>query len=184
MSYIKRVLFFLVLGVLTLGASIFMIDRTLKGKDGVGGLAQSIEAYKLRAANPTMSGQKIEKLAAKKAEDYGSSPLAVVEALNSVQKQQAANTAATNATAVSGNGQTAAVAQEQPVTVVKETVAVVHAPQAVDPSAYDKIMSLHVSDEIRKKILDNYNRTGILPEIVTHEIRVPAATTESDPAAL
>lgn len=54
MSHFKKIVFFLFLGVLTLGASVFALELAFKEQGGIGSLSSSLEAIRLRSAHPTM----------------------------------------------------------------------------------------------------------------------------------
>ena len=65
MSHFKKIIFFLFLGVLTIGASIFALDLAFKEQGGIGSLSSSLEAIRLRSAHPTMKPEAIAREAEK-----------------------------------------------------------------------------------------------------------------------
>ncbi len=51
----------------------------------------------------------------------------------------------------------------------REAVAIVNDPSIHDFNDIDRIMAMNVPDELRAKILKNYQETGVLPEILVRE---------------
>ncbi len=65
----------------------------------------------------------------------------------------------------------------------REVVAVMRDSAVEDLSAVDRINAMNIPENIRERILDNYYKTGSLPEIVVKETRKPskAAGDSDDP---
>lgn len=64
----------------------------------------------------------------------------------------------------------------------REAVAVIHDPSVHDFNDIDRIMAMNIPEDLRAKILKNYQETGVLPEILVREKsqRKPSSELESD----
>ena len=62
----------------------------------------------------------------------------------------------------------------------REVIGVVHDAAVEDMNAVDRINAMNIPDDLRERILANYYKTGILPEIVVKESRKPAAHATGD----
>lgn len=65
MRHFKKIIFFIFMVVLSLGASIFALDFATRGQAGVSRLSHAIELIKLRTKHPTMSAENLEREATK-----------------------------------------------------------------------------------------------------------------------
>lgn len=64
----------------------------------------------------------------------------------------------------------------------REAVAVIHDPSVHDFNDIDRIMAMNIPEDLRAKILKNYQETGVLPEILVREKsqRKPSSELETD----
>ena len=62
----------------------------------------------------------------------------------------------------------------------REVIAVVHDAAVEDMNAVDRINAMNIPDDLRERILANYYKTGVLPEIVVKESRKPTAHATGD----
>ena len=58
----SKIAMFLALGVLTIGLSVFALDRVFEKQGGLGSLSSSLEAIRLRSLHPTMKPEVREPL--------------------------------------------------------------------------------------------------------------------------
>ncbi len=86
----SKIAMFLALGVLTIGLSVFALDRVFEKQGGLGSLSSSLEAIRLRSLHPTMKPEVIAREAAK----ANKGPLGLVSTLS---KGKLDATAAANA---------------------------------------------------------------------------------------
>ncbi len=208
MSHFKKIVFFLFLGLLTIGASVFALDHMFKDQGGIGSLSSSLEAIRLRSANPTMKPDVIAREAAKAnqgplglAKTLSSGNLGAgapmpehADALDDMDTPQKRNEkdiyvrVAENREAIlkaqmapdgSNGAQVKGAVEEispnsQQVALTKtgdgrEVIGIVGDGSFGEFNAVERINALHISDDLKKKILANYYETGALPEVLVKE---------------
>ena len=96
---LSKIAVFLALGVLTVGLSVFAVDRLLKDQGGLGSISSSIEAIRLRSMYPTMKPEVIAREAAK----ANKGPLGLAATLSKGQLDQATASNAAMADAFDGD---------------------------------------------------------------------------------
>lgn len=194
MKMLKKLLTFIIFICLGLAASLTMVKSQLGGNSGMDSLVQNLEAYKLKMKYPTLSGEQITKLSQQApggltglmkslkshkplvdpTESRESSPPPPAELVR-VESAQELNQTKPNGVKVSGtdaeaivNGTDSTAVRLGDSTDGKEVYAQMKN-QFGNQAAIERIMKLNVSNEIKNKILANYEATGALPEFLTRE---------------
>lgn len=216
MSHFKKIVFFLFLGCMTIGASLFALDHMFKEQGGIGSLSSSMEAIRLRSANPTMRPEIIAQEAAKANQGAlglaktlssgslgGNAPMPegadaldesgtpakrnekdiyvrVAENREAILKAQMAPDGSNGAQVKGAVEDISSGAHQVALTRTadgREVIGVVGDGGYGEFNAVDRINALHISDDLKKKILANYYETGTLPEVLVKEkIRKEAST--------
>jgi hypothetical protein len=147
-------------------------------------LAAQLAVYKLKKTNPVATQQELSRAFEQAPKGTEGLLLFLSEQLNQSTHQKKQKDATDLYLDSLDDGTSHKPAPPQPPTPV--VIATPHSsePKAfisdgthiVDPSAEDKLKALMVSEAIKKEILDNYHRTGILPSLVDDKVeeRKPA----------
>lgn len=177
----SKILMFVLLGAIGVAGSLYVMNHVLKNHAGVANIAGLLETIRLRTAHPTMSPEKIAEEAAKANPD----PVALLQTLaagkvgvaavaNSGRAPATGETEKASATTASATGREI---QLKDAADGREVIGIVPAGGPKDFNAIDRINALNIPDDLKNKILKNYEATGVLPEIVMREKRKPAAVT-------
>jgi hypothetical protein len=205
----KKVLFFFAAMFLALGSTWLTLDQMFAKQGGIGHLSSAIEAIRLRSANPTMHPDAIEKEAAKANQGAlgllktlkngatnglgaptsgtgsGTAPVSrqpdayvrVADDRNAILNAPDNVKTTAELHELSAGGQNISV---QGTADGRDVVAVVHDPTAQDFNAIERIKALNIPDDLKEKILRNYEMTGVVPDILVNQRRAPAAAPPSD----
>jgi hypothetical protein len=173
----KKFVFILIIAVLSIGGSGFMLDQMLTKQGGIGYISSAIEAMRIRSAKPGMPPEQI----AREAATANKGAMGLLKTLaNGASHGLGAKPAepAESATASIKHASEALAASKQ--VMVEETkdgrevIGIIHDRSIEDLTAVDRINAMNIPDNMREKILANYYKTGVLPEIFVKEKRKPS----------
>ncbi|MDX9731882.1 MAG: hypothetical protein RBT63_08940 [Bdellovibrionales bacterium] len=178
MKFLKRALLLFSLCFASLAVSLLTVDQKLEKHGGMAHVTSSLEAMKLRHQYPDLplniayARAQQETVSASTHDGSFVNVRANREAILKKPTDQKGH--------VSNIEKGKKVIDVSPTQDGREAIAIVNEASAHDPAAIDRIMSLNIPEDMRNKILKNYKRTGVLPEIlVRKEKRAPANADDS-----
>jgi hypothetical protein len=131
MRHLKKIALFLVIGLFSLGVSLFALDGMLKKQGGLGHISSSIEAMRLRQAHPAMPADVIEKKAAKA--NHGA-----LGVLKTLQDAATGKPPSTDVTDLANNSKTGPDDRETYIRVAENKDAILQAQLPENPDAASK----------------------------------------------